>query len=220
FNPAFSADGQTLYFISKNRNQNERPQLAAGDLYSIRIASLDGERRFDNLTMGAVPDIWSVAPAPIGRRILLYSLYSESWYESPRTSIRLLDPASGESIAVSDDLTLMGAPVWSPDGSRFAWTENDHTICITGGKTTRTIESRYQLSNAITWSPDGARLIAAALMSEEPSLLVDTSPEQPLGTEISLAYDAATPYYGPPQWAPLVAPIDPNRFGAGLDSSE
>ncbi|MFM9105501.1 MAG: hypothetical protein ACKOWF_02245 [Chloroflexota bacterium] len=220
FNPAFSPDGRTLYFITKDRSGSQRPQLAPGDLRAVTLDSIDGEAEFLNLTGGTVPDIWSVHPAPAGRQLLVYSLYSQQWYEPPRTAIRSLDPASGEIGIVDSAEMLLGPPVWSPDGSRYAFADTDRSVTIVSADGATRIETGSTLSNELSWSPDGGKLLAASLIGEQDSAIIEVAGREARATDVALTYDAESPYYGPPTWAPLMRPPDPGRAGAGLDASE
>jgi Tol biopolymer transport system component len=220
FNPAFSPDGRTLYFISKDRISNEPPSLAPGDLYAVETGRIEHDPIYDNLTGGRVSDLWSVHPAPAGRMMLLYSLYSQQWYEPPRTAIRRFDPASGKMAQVVKGSGSLGAPVWSPDGDRFAFADGERSVVVIDGARQEHIEAPRQLSQEISWSPDGRRILASALIGDEPSLLVDLASSPPRAEDVPLRYDAESPYFGPPQWAPLSRSIESERIGTGLDSSE
>jgi Tol biopolymer transport system component len=222
FNPAFSADGRTLYFVSKEPYSAERPQAASGDLFAVAIDRIERNPVHDNLTNGAVPDVWSAHPAPEGRSLLLYSLFGQSWYEPPRTAIRLFDPASGDLALVAErdvDATL-GAPVWSPSGERFAFTDATRSLTIVEGGRSSSVEAAGAISSQITWSPDGQRLIAASALGDLQSTLIAFDGPEPSASELSLRYDADSPYFGPPQWAPVMPPVDAARIGTGLDTGE
>src|SRR5215216_246640 len=59
FNPSWSPDGSQIAFIVKHQGLGERPQHAPGD---VMIASLErSDGAFENVTDGAVRDVWSVA---------------------------------------------------------------------------------------------------------------------------------------------------------------
>jgi Tol biopolymer transport system component len=213
FNPAFSPDGESIYFVSKDRATSERPQLARGDIYRAQL----GSDIFDNITGGAVSDVWSVHPSPAGRELLLYTLYGQSWYEPPRTSIRIIDPASGTIRQIAASESMMGPPVWAPDGRSFAWAASELSLRIAGKGESLTIDAPAQLSNEIAWAPNSSVIVAFSMIGNQPSLLVDLQGEQPATSAAPIVYDAEAPYFGPPQWMPLLAPLDPADPGAGLD---
>ncbi|MCC6315826.1 MAG: PD40 domain-containing protein, partial [Thermomicrobiales bacterium] len=55
FNPAWRPAGRMLVFVAQQRGLNERPQPAPGDLF-LTTPNAD---RFENLTRGETPDLWS-----------------------------------------------------------------------------------------------------------------------------------------------------------------
>ena len=63
-------------------------------------------------------------------RLLLFSLFGQTWYEPPTTSIRILDRATGEIRQLANDDEQPTMPVWSPDGTRFAFTMDEKTIVL------------------------------------------------------------------------------------------
>lgn len=222
FNPVFSPDGEEIAFVAKERRFDERPQHAPGDVW---LADTSGSR-FTNLTTGAVPDAWSVHWQPNGDLMLVYSLYGQSWYEPPQSSLRLLDPVAG-TLAVIDAGSLhpLGAPAWSPDGRRFAWVSGDRTVRMRDGAGEREWDGARTLSNDLTWSPDGSALLAPALDGSQPSALLRRDPATGWDgarlADVTIAYDSDQPFVGPPQWsAPGVALSWPGAAstGTGLDS--
>ena len=90
FNPSWSPDATEIAFIVKHQGLGERPQHAPGDVMVADLAKL-GKDGFENVTDGAVRDVWSVSWSPRGDELLLYSLFGQTWYEPPSTSIRVLE---------------------------------------------------------------------------------------------------------------------------------
>ncbi len=205
FNPTWSPHGDELAFIVKHQGLGERPQHAPGDVLVSNVA----EKSFENVTNGSVRDVWSAAWSPQGDTLLLYSLFGQTWYEPPSTSIRVLSRESGEidQLAGIDENPTM--PVWSPDGTRFAFTSEESTIVIgdiEGGRETMT--TAEVLSGEITWSPDGQKLLLAPWDADTSSTMLDLSGGAPALTTVRFEFDASPPFISPPQWAPT-APLLP-----------
>lgn len=221
FNPVFSPDGDAIAFVAKERRYDERPQHAPGDVWLTDGAG----SRFTNLTAGATPDVWSVHWQPGGDLLLVYSLYGQSWYEPPQSALRLLDPATG-AVEVIDTgrPEPLGAPVWSPDGRRFAWISGDSTLRMRDGAIDRAWDAAQTLSNDLTWAPDGSALLAPALDGSQPSVLLRYDREHGWAgavlTDVTIAYDSDQPFVGPPQWSTpgvAVSRAGAAPAGTGLD---
>lgn len=202
FNPAWSPDGSEIAFIVKHQGLGERPQHAPGDVLVTRLES--GE--FENLTDGAVRDVWSVAWSPQGEDVLLYSLFGQTWYEPPSTSIRLLDRATGEIEQIAGIDVQPTTPVWSPDGTRFAFTAQEEKIVLADATgQMETLDAGEPLSGEITWSPDGSALLLAPWDADSATTMLDLSAPEPALSSVSFEFDASPPFISPPQWAPAVA---------------
>ncbi|HEY9508037.1 MAG TPA: CehA/McbA family metallohydrolase [Gemmatimonadales bacterium] len=156
--PAWSPDGRELVYSMAGSLWRQRPE--------------DGTAR--QLTDGPGYDYqpdWS----PDGRRVVYAS------YRDDAIELRLLDLASGESVALVANGAVNIEPRWSPDGSRVAFTSSAHQglwhvfVVPVGpagpaGEPTRLTPERdsglpryyYHRKDQYfspTWSPDGRELI-------------------------------------------------------------
>jgi TolB protein len=219
FNPSWSPDGSEIAFIVKHQGLGERPQHSPGDVLVAKLGRT-AKDEFENLTNGAVRDVWSVSWSPRGDELLLYSLFGQTWYEPPSTSIRVLNRITGtiHEIASLEERPTM--PVWSPDGTRFAFTAKETSIVLADSAATQhELEADEALSGEITWSPDGQALLLAPWDADTASTVIDLSAAEPILSSVRFEFDASPPFISPPQWAPSVAlPPDQNPALAPPDS--
>jgi Tol biopolymer transport system component len=198
FNPSWSPDSSEIAFIVKHQGLGERPQHSPGDVFVFH----PGEEGFQNLTNGSVRDVWSVAWSPLGNELLVFSLFGQTWYEPPTTSIRVLDRSTGSlrDLATSDEQPTM--PVWSPDGTSLAFTVDEKTIVLSTDLGDRqTLEAAEPLSGELTWSPDGQSLLLAPWDADTASTLVDLTADTPAISSVRFEFDSSPPFISPPQWA-------------------
>lgn len=205
FNPSWSPDSERLAFVAKDIRRDGRPQHAPGDVFVYRFA----DQTTSNLTEGRVDDVWNAVWSPAGDKLLLYSLFGQTWYEPPSTAIRLLDLADNDLSVVANLDQHAGMPNWAPDGQRFAYTADANVIRVVDATgAAREFAATSTLSGEITWSPDATALLATPWDIQGKSVLLDLAGSEPQATELAIAFDSNPPFVAPPQWA-SAAPVPP-----------
>lgn len=210
FNPTWAPDGARIAFVAKTGDGRGRPQHTPGDLYEVAL----GQTSFKNLTNGRVPDIWNASWSPHGQQLLLFSLFGQTWYEPPETAIRLLDLQENAISVVATMAEQPTMPMWSPDGSRFAFTQHEQEIAVASSDGSYTpLPAEETLSGDLTWSPDGQALLLAPWNANDASILLQFDGGERKITTAKFSFDASPPFMAPPQWAPVVAiPPEQNLF--------
>ncbi|MGH2559834.1 MAG: TolB family protein [Thermomicrobiales bacterium] len=221
--PAWSPTADRLAFVSMgDRGRGDGPAYRMeGDVYVLDLAS----RELTNATNGRLTHAERVTWSPVAAQLLIYSQdRGTPWYESALTSVALFDLATDTIEEMDNQTRDLGLPYWSPDGRAFAFTEGDQTVRIRWltGDEVAVVVSRT-VASIVTWSPDGSALILVANDPKQASFLVPLDGDTfDATTEISLHFDLANPWLGPPQWSP-VDPADlpgpPSVSGTGLDAS-
>jgi dipeptidyl aminopeptidase/acylaminoacyl peptidase len=197
--PAWSPTGDRVAFVTKYRNPGEGIDDSPGDVYAATLAT--GE--LENLTDGRVPDAWRLAWSPTDERLLVYTARSQTWYEPARMGIRLLHARTGALSTVTAGSQNISVPVWSPDGSRFAFVEGSSVVRVRAqGRGETWINVAHPISDFVSWSPDGSALLAAAVDPKQPSILLPLDEGPGAQVPVQLRYDVDYPSMGPPVWSP------------------
>lgn len=198
--PTWSPRGDRLAVIGSEDNPRPgRRGTADPEIFVVTLAT--GE--LINISRGRIADAYLLAWSPVDDRLLIYSQRPAGFRRDEATSIRLLDLGTDEMTTLDVGGQPVMPPVWSPDGSRFAFVEGDTVIRVrTYGRGEAWLSVRSPLSGDLTWSPDGATLLAAAVDPQQSSYFLALGPQLGQQEPIALAYDPS-PYPGPPQWSPL-----------------
>ncbi len=218
FRPTWSPAGDRLAFISQTPRHNPGggPMGAAGEVYTIELAT----GSLVNAGKGRIPDAIFVAWSPVEDRLLVYERSAaSSWYEPPRTTIQVLDLTTDAVTGIGGGEQVIGLPVWSPDGSRFAFVEGQTSVRVrTKGLGEAWINVPTALSGYLTWSPDGTALLVAAANPRQPSYLIPLVEGRGPRVDVVIPYDLESPAAGPPQWGPPRLPaIAAPSVGDGSD---
>jgi Tol biopolymer transport system component len=217
FNPSWSPSGDRVAFVNKVRNPGEGIDDSPGDVYVATLAT--GE--LENLTDGRVPEAWRLAWSPTDERVLVYTVRSQTWYEPRRMGIRLLHARTGALSTVASGTQSIFAPVWSPDGSRFAFVEGSSVVRVRAqGRGETWINVAHPISSFVSWSPDGTALLAAAVDPKQPSILLPLDEGPGAQIPVQIRYDVDYPSMGPPEWSPIhldLPPGPPSVAGTARD---
>ncbi|MGB3721573.1 MAG: S9 family peptidase [Pacificimonas sp.] len=110
---AFSADGQTLFFVLREKGDTE-PWSTDLDIWS---APVDGRAAPTNLTDGDDGTDSKPTPSPDGK-FLAYASMARAGYESDRLTLKVRDLATGDVRTVAPDWDRSAGSIdWMPDGN-------------------------------------------------------------------------------------------------------
>lgn len=218
--PAWSPDGASLAFVGIE--QVARPAEHPGSIGGAVFLFTTATGAIAPLAPGLLPDASILAWSPAGDRLLVFGHRQANFRQESSASIRLLNLRSNEVRDVHTGPQPVMPPVWSPDGSRYAFAEGEHTVHVRAvrGDGGTILNVRKTLSGDLTWSPDGRALLAAAADPAEASSIIELGRNLGQQTPFALAYDPL-PYTGPPQWSavlPAPAPAPATTGGTAWDA--
>ena len=131
------------------------PRFTGSDLFSLTAAS--------------DPQI-----SPDGRWIAYARRANDIMTDRARSSIWLIDTASGEQRPLVAGAGSHSSPRWSPDGTHIAFisTRGDkpqiYLIPVDGGEARAITSLKQGVGSGLAWSPDGTKLAFTAVPVEEP----------------------------------------------------
>ncbi len=139
--PAWSADGNTIFFSQDNGDATKKYDLWKVDASGLNpqsVASNDG----DDIDPAYAPDsswlIWASAGAIF-----------QTVATSPAAGTQRVFPASGQL-----------SPTWAPDSSRFAYIDGTSgTIVVQSADGASLVDTGVAAGQRVVWSPDGSRLL-------------------------------------------------------------
>ncbi|MBA3336275.1 MAG: PD40 domain-containing protein [Chloroflexia bacterium] len=219
----WSPTGDRIAFVSKAAStvtgSGQGIRFGESSLYILTLRT--GE--LTELAAGQLTDAWRVAWSPADDRLLIFSRHRSQGYNPDLTSIQLLDMASGNLTEMTPDPTDLWMPVWSPDGTRFAFVEGNRVLRIRdGGPGEVWVNLPTPISGMVSWSPDGSALIVTSTAEEHPSYLVALDDGGIQRTPLELPFTSDRYLGAPPQWSAVnpASPLSPPTVaGTALDSA-
>jgi Tol biopolymer transport system component len=159
--PAWSPDGTTIAFSGIDETNTE-----PNDIY---VVNPDGTG-FRELT-NAPEWVLNMDPSwsPDGTHLVFSRLDGREESGSGHTQLVILDLEEGdeETVSLPDDFYQAVDPVWSPDGSRVAFTANrdgiagPYIVDVATGELVKLVPDRHagsDVARSPSWSPDGTRI--------------------------------------------------------------
>ncbi len=224
--PTWSPTGDRLAFVKReidatDADEGRGVRFGNGDVHVMTMAT--GETH--SVTGGYLPDAFRVAWSPTGERLLVLTLEASAAYGTELSSVHLLDLTTGDLTPASGRDTDAAMPVWSPDGTRFAYVESSVRVRIrTLGGEEIWIDAPGPLAGHLTWSPDGGALLAASSNAWTPSTIINVA-EKRADQAFPLDHDSVQPsgVAAPPQWSPAnpsPPPAAPTISGTALDPEQ
>jgi len=205
--PTWSPDSTRLAFITKKIYDR-------GAAVGRRV---EGALHLLDLRTGAITDVAKhelpfaeyVTWSPTDELLLVYSSeVTSGWSESMITTLAMIDMTTGEIEDVTERSENVSIPIWSPDGSRFAFTMGSSVVqvrTVAGAKTW--VNTPRAIAPFLTWSPDGSRLLAPTYDPDVASMIIVIDDGRTT-IDFKLTFDFSGVAYGPPQWS-AANPLEP-----------
>jgi hypothetical protein len=200
--PSWSGNGDRLAVIAAGKHGDS-------SILIVDTESLEARPLLDAPLIDARAVAWS----PGADMLLLWTSTGDSdWYALRGSSISLISLDDASVLPVTTATQAPSRPVWSPDGTHFAYLDRGATlhIRIRTGIGDRILELPNKGSGTLTWGPGGVGLMVPALDLADPSMLVPVGDRLGPVEPITIAVDDG---FQPTdfQWGPLTVP-DPALY--------
>jgi dipeptidyl aminopeptidase/acylaminoacyl peptidase len=136
------------------------------------------DKKLDKETFFEMESIGNPSISPDGRSVLFTRTYVDKVKDEYQSAVWLAD-IDGSRIR---ELAAGASPVWSPDGTRVAYIDNDqlHVLWLDTRETAKLTNLDRAPSN-VRWSPDGKRIAFTFFVLEKDPILDVKLPEAPKG---------------------------------------
>ncbi len=215
---SWSPDSQRIAFVDRAIVPNGGYfEIHGGDAMVVDIAT----KQTINLTRGALASAYWVnwAPGLSRDRFLVITNPGES-ASGDSAGLYLLEGEQATPIRVATSSWRIGVPVWSPDGSQFAFLDGDTRVTVWRDGLESWIDLPTDGSSQLSWSPDGGTLFVPAANTMQPSYALPVGDRFGEIRPVMLAFDTGNGPFGAPQWSPRqIPPAQAGFAGTGLDPS-